>query len=119
GDLPVLDLEPRRKHRRQPRFDDARIEVDAARLRVREDQLVLAERIGRGPQRVADRELDAVLGIAHVRRERHARRLTVDERIEEPLGELAEALLAADDAVLRWRRARLRERRPAERKNAK
>lgn len=104
GDLPIHDLEPRREHRRQTTLDDRGVQMDAAGRGIGEDQAILAEAVPGRPKRIADRELDAVLRVAHVRRERHRRRIPVRDPVQEALGEFPQALVRADDLVLGRRR---------------
>jgi hypothetical protein len=98
-DLAVLDLETRREHRRQAALDDGGVDLDAARGRVREHEPVVAEPLRGGPQRVADAERLAVLGVADLRRERRGGRVAGRDRRQEAFGELLQAVVAADDFV--------------------
>src|SRR5690606_17205825 len=96
GDLAVPDPEPPCSERRHAALgravvlDHRRDERDLPRLDVRDDQPVAAPLFHAPPEAVADLEALAVLGEAHVARERQPRRIVRGDRVEITLDEALE-----------------------------
>src|SRR5690606_18215105 len=95
-DASVANLEPQRDQRRRFLLGIAMVLVDRSddgdlpRLDVADEEAIVALRLHRVPQPVADLEALTVLGEARVRRERHLARVVVDHRVEITLDEAFE-----------------------------